>query len=375
MSGVALNGLPVTSAVLAIPGTGPWVVDVDMDLPPNDIVPSGSVAVTIGTATLVGTVDPRFSGRRGALMHVQVVGGGGGWDASVRAQHFHNDAGVTTTAVYAATAAAVGETIADLAPSVLGPDFARTAGPASRVLAGRPWYVDASGQTNVGLARLAAPAAADVQVLDWDAEARAATLTADGIVWPGAILFDSRFDTATVRDVEQTFDANGGRVTAHCELGPLRADESSGSKLARGLAAAAREAVGLAFLRRYSYRVVVQGVDYRVTLQSLTPGDVTPDILTSVPIVNGVSGVRQKLALGSVVHVVFVDPKTPIVVGFAADNAAPLLTSIGDATTPIALATPTFLAWVEAVTTYVNGLAPGTLLPVVGLASTKVIGE
>ena len=104
-----VGSLTPTKIRVVTPWNGPWFLDAEITLQDTDVPPTGKTTVQVGGATLVGTVDPRATGRMGANAHVRVVGGGGGWDKQAPALEFHNDAGVTSTVVMEATASAVGE--------------------------------------------------------------------------------------------------------------------------------------------------------------------------------------------------------------------------------------------------------------------------
>jgi len=379
MIGVLLNGQAATRARVSIPGTGAWMAELDIDLDATRIVPSGRVALTIGTDVLTGTIDPRSSGRMGERATVHVIAGGGGWDKIVPAVHLHNDFGVTSTSVYSVTAASVGEAVLDASPRVLGVDFVRSAGPASRVLAGVAWYVDATGITTIG-PRAPRALGADATILEWDPLTMRAVIAADSIIWPGTLLVDTRFGTATVRDVEQTFDEAGVRAIAWCETGETSDVTSAGTRLARALASMARESVGATFMRTYRYRTVLQGVDGRLTLQAVTRGGPTPDILTAVSIWSGVAGASQKVTPGSVVLVGFIagDASKPIVIGFDPDAPAQVEVSfdaarvaVGAGTNPVAMASAPLLTFISQVAGYINGIAPGTVTPVLPAAVTS----
>src|SRR4051812_45598130 len=111
-----LNQLSVVSATIMTPGTGVWIADLDVDLDLSGVLPSGRAVLTIGTTILSGTIDPRASGKFGEKAHVQLVGGGGGWDKIVPAMHLHADFGVLSTAIFNVTAASVGEVVVDSVP-------------------------------------------------------------------------------------------------------------------------------------------------------------------------------------------------------------------------------------------------------------------
>jgi hypothetical protein len=370
---IRINGAVAVSGRFLAPGAGVWSFEASVDLGAAETPPEGRVTVTVGSDTLSGTVDPRRSGRMGTTARVLVVAGAGGWDKPVPALHLKNDLGVTSTAAFTAAAAAVGETVVDPAPRRLGADYVRTAGPASRVLRGVAWYLDAAGVTHIGK-RPALPIAPDVSILEWDPLERRAVLAADRLVWPGTLLVDPRFGTGIVRDVEQNFTADGARVLAWCETGAI-AEEEAGNRLARGLAALAAHAVGVVHLRRYAYRVVLQGADGRVTLQVVSREDRVPEMLRAVPVWAWPPGVSQILAPGTVVLVAFVagDAAAPVVVGFDPNAPPAISTSVGG-DVPLVLASPDLATWVAGVTAYVNGRAPGTLIPPTAHVATRAKG-
>ncbi len=342
------------------PWTGAWFADVDFDLDVTQIMPTGQVVLTVGSTPLIGTIDPRGSGRFGTKGHARVVAGAGGWDKSVAAKHFHSEAGLLSALVRTATAAEVGEKIIEAVPSNLGKDFVRTAGPASRVLAGVDWYVNQVGATIVG-PRPPLAASPLVDVLTWDAAGQRAELASDELVLPGTVLVDTRFESATVRDVEQTFDENGARATAWC--GP----KPSGSRLTGALASFVREVADVAHLKVYKYRVIVEGVDERLTLQAVNPSAGVPDVLP-IAMWPGMSGLGAKLKPGTIVLLTFIaggpgDPPEPVVFAFEA-KGRPLVfeidaeaVTIGAApTSPLALSVAVvealiaIEAWIAAVT-------------------------
>jgi hypothetical protein len=87
---------------------------------------------------------------------VRVVGGFGGWKEAIPAKFYELDSGVKLSTVLVDAAAEVGETIDVPAAknTTIGPRYARSAGPASRVLSAlvgsENWYVDAEGMTRLG---------------------------------------------------------------------------------------------------------------------------------------------------------------------------------------------------------------------------------
>lgn len=308
MAAFLLNQLRAVSVRLLTPWRGFWIADVDLDLDATAKVPTGKVALTIGDATpLVGTVDPKASGRFGDTSRVRVLAGGGGWPTIVGGRHFHNDAGVLSTGVYSATAAEVGETVVDTSPGFVGRDYVRPTGPASSVFEGLDWFVTLQGVTIVGK-RPPLPPSPSLEVLSWDPAAQRAEIATDALVQPGTVLVDPRFGTATIRDVEQSFSDGGARAVAWCS-------EAPSSRLVDALAAFVRAKAGLH--GAYRYRVVLQGVDGRLNLQAIDKSPGLPHLLP-ITMWPGVPGVSAMLKLSSTVLVEFIggDRTKPIVTGF-----------------------------------------------------------
>jgi hypothetical protein len=374
---ILLNGMQVKSAKVYEPWSGVWTADLDVDLE-LPIAPTGKAVLVLGTSARVCTVDPDASGLFGAHARVRVIGGGGGWHKEVSALHYHNDAGVLSTAVIASTAAAVGEVATDAIPSRLGADFMRSAGPASRVLAGRDWHVDPTTGTTLVAPRIPFPALPTLEILEWDPKERVATVASDEPVTPGTILIDPRFGTTTIRDVEATFDADGARATCWCDSEP-----SPGSRLTSAMASLAREATGVVYLRTYRYRVVTQGVDDRLVLQAVKRSAGMPDTLP-ISIWFGVPGVKAKLLLGSQVLVEFVngDPSDPVVRAFESGPLPIELTlnavrvAVGAGTEPVIKATQLY-AWVQAVIGVCAAHTPPITIPPLSVfaASSKLFTD
>jgi len=322
------------SVRLLMPWVGPWVAEIDLDPEDVALVPtSGKVPIQIGdSVTLLGTIDPRGSGAFVASTKLRVVGGGGGWDKPVKPQHWHAAGGVTSTLVYQATAATVGETVVDLAPVSLGPDFVRSGGPASRVFGDAlTWWVDVSGVTQVG-ARPSASADASLEILEWDPTTQRAEVTCDALILPGTVLTDKRLSVSpVVRDVEQTFSHGGSRASVWCATATPTA-----GRLAMALRNLVREAGRTDYLRVYRYRFIEERGG-GLALQAVDRALGFPDVIPA-PVWTGVPGGTGKLAPSTEVLVEFVDgdPRQPIVRGFST-VALPLEATL-DATTSVHVA-------------------------------------
>lgn len=369
-----LNALAASSVKLLANWGGPWVADVEYDLGAAGIEASGRVVTTIDREILLGTVDPDSSGALGPKGRARIIGGGGGWQKVVAEKDYVNPAGVLSTAVLATTAAEVGEVVVDAVPGDHGPKYVRAKGPASSVLAGREWYVDATGTTIAG-PRLPIPALPTVQVLDWDPSEKLATIAADGIVWPGTILTDTRFGIVRVRDVEQTWNDGGARARAWCM--PIDgAPIDGGSRLIAGLRALARHATAAPHLVGYAYRVGLQNpVTGKLALQAVRPAKGIPN-QAEVEIAFGVPGIAAKLTPGSIVYVNFLegDPSKPYVSAFETSGALELTITtislvVGLGRAPVMLMTPTMATWISAVTVALNTLAPGSAIAPIDAAS------
>lgn len=313
-----VNGLRCVSARIIHPWRGVWMVDAQLD---PDVVQTvqtfGPASALIGGSTLTGVIDPRGSGTFVAGAAVRVLGGAGGWDKTVPSLHFHNDAGLLSSTIYNATAATVLETVVDAIPVVLGIDYMRPAGPASRVFGDNDWWVDLLGTTHTGPRP---PAVADptLTVLNWDPVQQRAELTCDALVLPGTPLVDTRFNGVTpiVRDVEQTFDAHGSRILAWCAQNPA-------SRLLSALTSMVRELGKTATLKVYRYRLVLEGADKRITLQAVNPTAGMPAATLPLSVWPGMQGDSADYnTIGAEVLVHFVEgpagtPSQPVVLGFS----------------------------------------------------------
>jgi hypothetical protein len=103
-----VNGLTATSVRLFQPWSGARIADCDFALEPVPMVPVGPAIVKVGTVVLLGTVDPDASMKFRVKTRARIIGRGGGWHRAVSARDFHNDVGVFSAPVIAATAAEMG---------------------------------------------------------------------------------------------------------------------------------------------------------------------------------------------------------------------------------------------------------------------------
>ncbi len=326
-----LNGLRALSVRFWIPWRGAWLADVEVDADVVETivtslnVPSPGVLIS-GGKTLTCTIDPRYSGTFQNRAHARVVGGRGGWDTEVPAQDFVNPAGpLPSTVVYAATGALVLETVADPIPQIFDKRFPRSRGPASRVFRDRDWFVDpVTGITTVAQWPPAIPDP-EWTIADFDIGQKRITILSDNLILPGTVIVDPRFNGQTfiARDVEQTFDANGGRAEVWVAEKPV-------SRLAEGLASLVRELAGTAALKMYRYRFVLPEPGGMLALQAITPG--APD-LNPISQWTGLSGISASLVKNATLA-----PATELVVGFTADDPpAPFIAAFSPLAKPLGL--------------------------------------
>lgn len=381
---LSLNGIRAGSVRLVTPELGVWAADVDLDLGELPDLPTGPAALVIDKAALVGTIDPAQSGRFGPRARARVVAGGAGWEKPVSAKSYHNDGDVLSAVVLSTTAAEVGERVIEAVPSRLGKDYTRAAGPASSVLAGRPWYVDAVGVTIVG-PRIPKPATPTMQVLEWNAQTKVATIACEEIVSPGTILTDPRFGTARVRHVEQTWGESGARALAWTVPMDAPASTVAGTEIVDAIRAIARDATGPAFRVRAKYRVLSQLADGRFLLQVVDKARTGLPDLKAIPLAPAVPGMTVKVPPGSIAHVAFVDGNRtlPVVVGF--ESGTPIEIAFGPLAAPVALAAPvtTALAAVAAALAAMGKVLPvlepaasgfaTAMVPVTPLLATKIV--
>lgn len=314
MHGLTLNNSQqVTDLRIVTAWRGASLLELELDIAEDVAMPSGKVTVNVFDQDVTATVDAPASSRFAARALIRVIGGNNGWNQAVKSRDFANDDGVLVDTIIRATAADVGETIAETPTMRVGKNYPRSAGVASRVLAGLDWYVDFQGQTHVASRPLASPPD-DAEVLAYDPLTRTLTIgTLDSLIMPGMQFVDTfgRWTgTLTVRDVEQRFTAEGESVaTAFC--GTDATSQGPRELLERFVA----ESIRLPYLKSYRYRIVAQDTDGRLELQAVTKAPGLPDVLP-LEVWPGVPGASAKYSLdGAIVSLTFIEGYGPVVLG------------------------------------------------------------
>lgn len=319
MSLATFGGLPVLTCRVQIPAYGLRWAEVECA---SDQVLTGAQTLVIDDLSLQGTI--LSGGTYQTRTRYRVVAGGGGWGQSVPARSYASDAGVKLAIVLRDVAAAVGETMGTVDPTIsIGPAYVRPAGPASQVLqqlSPQSWYVDEAGVTQIGR-RPAAPFTGPLQVMIAAAEqARYEVAPSDGQVSPLLPGVQLTINGVTIEavDVEHEIDGDGTLRSTLWARGI--ADTSRLSEALRRIVQSFT--AGSKFCAPWEYRVV-QVVGDRLNLQATRASSGMPD-LQNVRIRPGVSGVKSHPPLGSLVEVHFVngDPSQPRVCGFDDQDGA-----------------------------------------------------
>lgn len=304
-----LEGHRVTHATVSIPAHGRWYAEVSID---GDHALSGSVPLVVADLTLVGAI--MSGGSHEGRSHFRVVGGNGGWGASIPSKAYVNDAGVKASTVLQDAASECGESIlaSTLPTTRLGPSWVRADGPAARTLdlvAPRNWYVGTDGVTRIGTWPTTA-LAGNVTHGPVDKARGTVTLAAESIatILPGLVV-----DGLTAVDVVHEIGPKGLRSTVYGARG-------GGSRTRM-------EAAVRALVESILPDIKFRGVhEYRVTGQtgerlSLEPVRVSSDMpaLGRVKVMPGLPGCKATYPSGMRVLVSFVDanPARPVVVGFS----------------------------------------------------------
>ena len=270
-----VNGFDLQRCELHQPQSGvPWA-DVVFGEPQNV---TGSATLKFGSLSLVGTVDPRYSGAFAAARSARIVAGSGKWGAILPPRTYHADNGVSAQVVAADAARECGETLGEFVPGAtkLGIDWSRAEGPASVTLeaaaGGVPWYVGLDGVTRVGL-RAETPITGTYSLLTYSPRSRMAVLSVDepASVQVGSIVSDRLAEPHVAREVVHELDSGEYRV--HCWLGGT---ETSDCRLHDALTAAVERIMAGHLWGVYRYAVVSMA-DKRVRLRAVSPGAGVPD--------------------------------------------------------------------------------------------------
>lgn len=312
-----LNGARAVSVTLTTLWRGAWWAEVDLDPTDATVAPSGAATLAMLGGTLIGTVDPRLSGRFLASNRIRVVAGAGGWDKPVPRQDYHNPNGVLSAQVYQAAASIVGETVLDPSPINVGVSFERAGGAAAAVFGDRDWYVDAAGMTHVD-EWPAVAADASVEILEYYPDRQELVVSSDTLILPGTTFTDPRFDgTLVARDVEQIVGPSGSRARIWCSAAGVTRAMSAFTNMVRAV-------VGRQWLRSYRCRVISQDAGGTLTLQAVNAPLGTPD-MRAKPMWVGCQGDSATVRLSSECDVRFQegDPSRPIVTSWA-PGALPL---------------------------------------------------
>lgn len=310
---VNIDGDAVIRLELHVPNVGPWWADAFFEEDPEV---SGAVVLNVGDRALRCTVVE--GGAFGLQRRVRVVAGAGGWGTLLTPQHFHSDSGVRALVVAQSLASAAGEQLGTFAPEVdvVGVDYVRQATAASRaledVIGARAWWVDYDGVTHVDERAEVEVSDDAYEVLDFDPLEELVALSVEDF---GAIALGGQLQvndaTRVVRELRVTIDADRLEVIAW-----VGGDQSSRGRLVEELTRIVRHVMSERLFGRYRYRVVQPSGD-RLELQIVARRDGLPDAipLSTRPGVPGAHGVP---ALGSIVHVAFVEGRRtmPVVVGF-----------------------------------------------------------
>lgn len=309
MSLGTLGGFAVSRAAVYVGAWGNYWIDVD--LTEGEELAGKTAFVCGGVSMACSVVSGGVADGRAAY---RLAGGNAKWGHDVPAKPYLDDAGVQASNVIGDAASEVGEVVAGLPATRLGPHYARHHGPASQVLhalAPRAWRVDFDGVTRFGLRpkTVYTGDAPRTRRSPGDAVIEIATEDLTGLV-PGVTIDGSLPAT----DVEYNLDAKRLTVKVY-----------TGARANRRLDAQRRtiEALfpELRYAGKFEFRVVTQSGE-RLNLQPVRTAIGFPD-LANVPVRPGMAGLKAKSMLGSLVLVEFVDrdPSRPVVTSHDAPDA------------------------------------------------------
>lgn len=314
---VDIDGAPVQSLTLHVPGCGLWFVVAQM-VGDELKLTSEPKTLRIGPFSARGTIEPAHDSAFAGERRTRLVAGADGWRNNLTTQPYRNDAGVTAIDVARDAARAVGETLGsfDGGQQTLGIKYVRQAAVASATLEdvarGVPWWVDFAGVTHVGKRTSPAPPkSGSVTLLNYDPELACATLVTDDLtqINIGTVITDERLSAPiTIASYEVRITQENLRIIAWCA--------QSQSPLVDALRGIVARSLSSKLFGKYRYRVTTLEVD-RVNVQATSQADGLPDIL-SLEMSPGVAGMHARLALGAEVFVEFIagDRADPQITGF-----------------------------------------------------------
>jgi hypothetical protein len=317
-----VDGREAIAVRLLVGYAGPWQAWVQLGDEGALPQPPERVTIRLGDLALVGVVAPDDDGTQGLQRFTRIVGGGGGWGASVERRGYHNDAGVKARLIADDVAREVDETIGTFEPAAtrVGFDYARQAGVASTALSdaigpGVAWWVGYDGVTNVGARPVTTPNATSYQVLSFDPREDMADVQVDdaSTLVIGSTLTTGLDAPGVVREFELTCEG-GSALKISAWLG---GSAQQPGRLAGLVGQLVRRVVSDRLYGIYRYRVATMHPgDGRVDLQAISAGVPDLNLITPWP---GVPGAHGNIAPGSEVLVQFVDGSraSPVVTAYA----------------------------------------------------------
>ena len=334
-----VNGLDLQRCELRVPWSGvPWA---DVVFAEATELPTGTVTLRLGSLTMIGTVDPKYSGAFGAARSARIVAGAGGWGVPLPPRPYHADNGVSARMVASDAARDCGETLGDCTPgkAKLGLDWSRPEGAASVTIeaaaGGVPWWVGLDGVTRIG-ARTETAITGAYSLLTYSPRSHVAVLSVDdpADVQVGSLVAD-RLDVPMVaREVSYDVTPEAFRVRVW-----LGGDTESGARVVDAVRKLVDRAVAGRLWGLYRYRVVAMA-GVRASLQAVSTAAGVPDQVacSQRP---GIPGAWGKLTGGSEVLVQFVagDPGQPVITGFGPlgdPESVPVELDLAGGTLPVA---------------------------------------
>lgn len=312
-----VNGLPVAKMSLHVPARGAWFVSLDNEDDSGTINGGDACALALAGSTLVCRAMPSFTGTFALQRKVALVAGAGAWGSQVEPKPYHNDAGIPASQAAADIAAEIGETLGALTPerAILGVDYARKAGLASRaleeVIGNVPWYVDYAGVTQFGARAGITADPGAYEVLEYNPRTHVALLAVDDLSIGVGSVISARLDVQeTIQSFDLMLDGKQLRMTANCGIAL-----DSTTQIETLVRRIIERATDSRLLGPYRYRVVSMNSDNRVNLQAVSARAGVPDMLL-VEQWPGVAGADAVLTSGSLVLVEFADggdPTLPVV--------------------------------------------------------------